>query len=366
MTTPLAGFTIGVTAARRSEELTHLLMRRGADVVAAPALRIVPLEDDADLLAATQACLDDPPDFTVATTGIGFRGWIEAADGWGLGDALRDHLGRGRLVARGPKARGAIRAAGLRDEWSPASEAMTEVVDFVLDQGVAGKRIALQLHGEPLAEAIEAFETAGATVVAVPVYRWLPPEDERPLHRLIDLVATRRLDAVVFTSAPAVTSLLRTAGDIGCEPEVLAALRTDVLAACVGPVCARPLDQQDVPSVYPERGRLGNLVRTICDELPSRSQVMSVGGRRLELRGQGVVLDGDYVAIPPVPLAVLRALADHPGRVVPRQELRAALPGPGGNHHVVEMAVGRLRRQRGDARLVRTVVQRGYQLVADG
>jgi uroporphyrinogen-III synthase len=361
----LNGFTIGVTAARRSEELTNLLTRRGAEVVAAPAIRIVPLENDAELLAGTHACLDQPPDITVVTTGIGFRGWMEAADGWGLGDALRERLSRGRLVARGPKARGAIRAAALREEWSPESEEMTAVVDYLLEQGVAGKRIAVQLHGEPLVETVDALEKAGAAVVSVPVYRWVPPEDPRPLHRLVDLVATRRLDAVVFTSAPAVSNLLRTAADLGREEDVTIAMRTDVLAACVGPVCAAPLEQRDVPSVHPARGRLGNLVRTICDELPTRSHVLSVGGRRLELRGQGVVLDGGYIAIPPVPLAVLRTLADRPGRVVPRQELRAALPGPGGSDHVVEMAVGRLRRQLGDPRLVRTVVQRGYQLAAD-
>ncbi|MYS16232.1 uroporphyrinogen-III synthase, partial [Streptomyces sp. SID4982] len=43
----LTGFTVGVTAARRREELTALLRRRGARVVEAPALRIVPLQDDA-------------------------------------------------------------------------------------------------------------------------------------------------------------------------------------------------------------------------------------------------------------------------------------------------------------------------------
>jgi succinate dehydrogenase / fumarate reductase flavoprotein subunit len=44
---PLAGFTVGVTAARRAEELGVLLERRGAAVLHAPALRIVPLPDDA-------------------------------------------------------------------------------------------------------------------------------------------------------------------------------------------------------------------------------------------------------------------------------------------------------------------------------
>jgi len=43
LSTPLDGYTLGVTAARRSAELTHLLERRGATVINAPAIRIVPL-----------------------------------------------------------------------------------------------------------------------------------------------------------------------------------------------------------------------------------------------------------------------------------------------------------------------------------
>lgn len=80
---PLAGFTVGVTAARRAEELATLLKRRGAAVLHAPALRIVQLADDSELLTATEELIGHAPDVAVATTAIGFRGWIEAADGWG-------------------------------------------------------------------------------------------------------------------------------------------------------------------------------------------------------------------------------------------------------------------------------------------
>ena len=83
---PLAGFTVGVTAARRADELGTLLQRRGATVVHAPALRIVALADDSELLAAAAELIDQVPDVVVATTAIGFRGWIEAADGWGIGE----------------------------------------------------------------------------------------------------------------------------------------------------------------------------------------------------------------------------------------------------------------------------------------
>src|SRR5690606_10592948 len=118
----LAGFTIGVTATRRREEFAALLERRGARVVRAPAIRLVPLSEDADLLAATRACLAAPVDDVVVTTGVGFRGWMAAAEGWGLGAELAEHLGKARVLTRGPKARGAVRAAGLNDHWTPESE----------------------------------------------------------------------------------------------------------------------------------------------------------------------------------------------------------------------------------------------------
>nr|BFE76600.1 hypothetical protein GCM10020092_099010 [Actinoplanes digitatis] len=110
-TASLSGYTIGVTSDRRRDELAALLESRGARVVIAPALRIVPIADDAVLRAATRACLETPPDIVLVNTGIGMRGWLEAAEGWGLAEPLRAVLSRAYLVARGPKARAATRSA---------------------------------------------------------------------------------------------------------------------------------------------------------------------------------------------------------------------------------------------------------------
>ncbi|MEV6107490.1 uroporphyrinogen-III synthase [Streptomyces sp. NPDC051940] len=362
---PLAGFTVGVTAARRAEELGTLLQRRGAVVQHAPAIRIVPLPDDTELLAMTKQLIDQPPQIVVATTAIGFRGWVEAADGWGLGDALLRRLSGVRLLARGPKVRGAIRAAGLTEEWSPASESMAEVLDRLLEEGVDGCRLALQLHGEPLPGFTEALRAAGAQVVGVPVYRWMPPEDIAPVDRLLDAVVARSLDAVTFTSAPAAASLLTRASDRGLTGEVLDALRTDVLAACVGPVTALPLERHEVPTVQPERFRLGPLVQLLAVELPGRVRPLHVAGHRLEVRGHAAVVDGELRPVPPAGMALLRSLSRRPGWVVSRADLLRALPGAGRDEHAVETAMTRLRTALGRPRLIQTVVKRGYRLAHD-
>ncbi len=362
---PLAGFTVGVTAARRAEELGALLERRGASVLHAPALRIVPLPDDAELEAATRSLVEAPPDLAVATTGIGFRGWVEAADGWGLGEALLDSLRKSTVLCRGPKARGAVRAAGLVDAWSPASESSAEVLEHLLEMGVEGKRIAVQLHGEPLPDVVEALEVAGAEVVQVPVYRWVPPADIAPLDRLTDVLLAGGVDAITFTSAPAAASLLARARSRGLEEDVVSALRGPVLSVCVGPVTAAPLEAREIPTVQPQRSRLGAMVRSLEAAAPRLARQLPVAGHWLELRGHAVVVDGELRPVPPTGMALLRALARRPGRVVTRAELLGALPGGGDDEHAVEMAVARLRSALGEPRLVQTVVKRGYRLALD-
>lgn len=364
---PLSGFTVAVTAARRREELSALLTRRGARVVEAPAIRIVPTQDDEKLLAATRACVADPPDVVVATTGIGFRGWMEAADGWGLGEALRARIADSELLTRGPKAKGAVRAAGLAEAWSPDSEASDEVLARLLEQGVEGRRVAIQLHGEPLTELTGALRAAGAEVVEIPVYRWVPAEDIRPLRRLVEQIGAGQVDCVTFTSAPAVASMLTVARGEGRCQALLAALARDVLVACVGPVTAAPLERLGVRTVQPARARLGSLVRTVVEELPPRrTKRVDAAGHRLELRGHNVLVDGRTVELTVRQTGVLTALVDCGGRVLSRPELlKAAWRDEPADEHAVEMTVARLRTALGPASaVVQTVVKRGYRLAA--
>ena len=358
---PLAGYTVAVTAARRREELGALLARRGARVVYAPAIRIVPLADDTELVAATREVLARPVDLVVATTGVGFRGWLEAADAWDL--PLVEHLRGARVLARGPKARGAIRGGGLVDAWSPASESSAEVLEHLLSGAegpLQGRRVAVQLHGDPLPDFVEALRATGAEVVTVPVYRWVLPEDVAPVRRLVRSVVTGAVDAVTFTSAPAAASLLTVADELGQLSELVAALSDGVLPVAVGPVTAGPLTAAGIDAVQPERARLGALAREVVARLPERDPVLRVGRQELQVRGHAALLDGRLVELAPGPMAVLRALVASPGAVVAKTDLVAALPG-GGDGHAVEMAVTRLRAALGPG-VVETVVKRGYRL----
>ncbi|WP_329235636.1 uroporphyrinogen-III synthase [Actinoallomurus sp. NBC_01490] len=376
---PLAGFTVGVTASRRREELSALLERKGARVVYAPAIHLVPLADDTELLDATRALLAGPVDDIVVTTGVGFRAWLEAAEGWGLRDDLVKLLSDARVFARGTRARSAVRAAGVTETWSPEHgepEHWDEVLRHLLEEDLTGRRIAVQLYGDPTPQLTGTLRRAGARVVEIPVYRWARSDDPTPLRRLVGQAVAGTVDAITFTSAPAVAATLAVAADDNLEGLFLGALRTHVLAACVGPVTAAPLEERGVVPISPERARLSALVQVLSAELPARrASRLAVHGHALELRGHAVVLDGQLRPIAPAPMAILRALARRPGHVVSRAELCGVLPSravPGGaygrpqaDEHAVEMAVARLRRGLGGGGLVETVVKRGYRLACD-
>lgn len=367
----LAGYRVAVTSARRADELCALLRRHGATVGSAAAITMVALPDDAELHRNTEALIAHPPDILIATTGIGFRGWIAAADGWGLANRLTTVLASARIVSRGPKATGALRAAGLREEWSPKSESSREVLHYLQESGIAGRRIAVQLHGatedwDPFPEFVDELRRAGAEVVPIRVYRWQPAPAGGEFDQLITQIAQQQYDAVSFTSAPAVAATLMRAGDLGISDRLLNALRSHVRAMCVGPVTAQPLKRLGVPTSSPERMRLGALARHIAETLPAlRSLMVHAAGHRIEIRGSCVLVDDAVKSLSPATMATLRALAQHPGAVVARRELLRALPGNGSDPHAVDTAVLRLRNALGDKNIIATSVKRGYRLAID-
>ena len=296
---------------------------------------------------------------------------MAAADGWGLTHELLVALGKARVFSRGPKATGALRAAGLPEEWSPESESSRELLHYLVEGGISGQRIAVQLHGatddwDPFPEFLDQLRAAGAEVVPIRVYRWHSAPHGGDFDQLVAGIADEKFDAVSFTSAPAVASVLLRAKEMGIEDKVLSAFRTGVHAMCVGPVTARPLVRLGVPTSAPERMRLGALARHITDELPLlQSRTLRVAGHLLEIRGTCVMVDGVVKALSPAGMATVRALAQRPGAVVSRTDLLGALPGSGTDTHAVETAVLRLRTALGDKNIVSTVVKRGYRLAVD-
>lgn len=357
----LRGFRVGVTSDRRSGDLIAALERRGAQVLHAPALRIETNDQDLGLVAQTRVVIAAQPEVVLVTTGYGVRRWFEVADAAGLGAELTAVLKSALILARGPKAVGAVRAAGLDDVQTAELESTSALVDAVLEGGLTGRRVAIQLHGFTDEVQLARLAQVSAQVLTLTPYRWVQPSGDDRLSRLIEATVTRRLDALIFTSAPAAVATLRAADALGLGPAFRDKLTTDVLVAAVGPVTAAPLREAGAEVHTPDRYRLGALIRLVCEQLSSHHvERYRCGEVLVELRGRSVIVDGRCVALGPNARTILGILADSPS-VVSRQQLISALPEPL-DPHALEVAMSRLRRSLDVSGLISTVVRRGYKL----
>ncbi|MHB8669724.1 MAG: winged helix-turn-helix domain-containing protein [Acidimicrobiales bacterium] len=191
------------------------------------------------------------------------------------------------------------------------------------------------------------------------------PADEIPALRLLDAACNGDLDAVTFTSAPAVRNLFAIARRHGREDELRAACNDGTVAACVGPACAQVTRQLGVATpLTPPVARLGALVRAVAEVLSSRRRTVGCGGTTIVIQGSAVEVGGRVVNLSPRERAVLDLLSRRPGAVVSRTALlRHGWGSTPVGPHALEVAVARLRRRLGPAGLgIAAVHGRGYRL----
>ncbi len=166
---------------------------------------------------------------------------------------------------------------------------------YLIDKGVEGQRIAVQLHGatERLRtrspKFLDELRAGGAEVVPIPgPLPWHPRHRDGDFDQMVNRYRRTAFDASQF--------LLGNGCGLGADarhrdgyrrPGCWQRWRTDVHAMCVGPVTARPsASRLGVPTSAPERMRLGALARHITDELPLLGRGPSGSpGARLEIQG---------------------------------------------------------------------------------
>ncbi len=363
----LDGFTVGVTADRRADEEIELLIRAGADVLHGPSIRTLPLSHDDDLRQVTQTIVEDPPDLVVATSGLAVRAWCSAADVWGVGDALLLALGASRLVGNNDAAETAMREAGLRPLIRPPGFGPRVVAELLATNTLDGRRVAVVLGDGRVDPAIAALADHGVSILTVPVGSWTLPLDIRPAVRLIEAAIGGSIQAVTFTSAPAIRNLFLIAEEHGRASALRQALDGPVVSVCVGPVCLSAAQRRGLRHVrMPAKFRLRPMVEELASALDQRVRRFRVAGHSIVIRGTVVELDAQRIELAEREAGLLRALCANPGVALSKRELLHEVWGDRlKDDHVVEVTVARLRRRLGDcAEAIVAVPRRGYRFDA--
>ena len=255
---------VAILETRTGAHLAELIARRGAIPLLAPALEEVP---DVEPQALGRLLLEwrtKPFKMAIFQTGVGTRALFRATDSLGATPKLLQLLAAATVVVRGPKPVGELNARGVRIDIRAASPFTTEkVLEAVSGIAFEGARVLVQRYGEANRVLCEGLAARGATVQELATYRWALPADIRPLVKLLDALASSRVDAVVFTSAVQVHNLEVVAAKSG-RADQLADLLNGLVVASIGPVCSRALMQHGIkPSFEANPPKLGPLVAAL-------------------------------------------------------------------------------------------------------
>jgi len=274
----LHGVRVAVLESRMAGELAELVRRYGGNVRSAPAVRETAI-DCTDIVADFLKQLTEPARRVfVFLTGAGATTLLEEVGRQGRLPSLLASLKRSTIVCRGPKPTAALKRYGINPTVSAASPyTSNELLDALAGIDLTAAEITVVHYGERSALLADALRRRGARLNELCVYEWHLPEDVVPLEDLVQSIFQREVDAIIFTSQVQWKHLLEVASALGLADSIVAALKSAIVVAAVGPVCAAALAESGVhPQVVPGNPKMGPLVaelaRYFAETLNRRSE----------------------------------------------------------------------------------------------
>ena len=255
----LEGKVIAITGPRKAEEMSRMIGKFGGSAVVRPAQGTVFL-DDSRIREQLTALIEQPAEWLILTTGVGTEALLQTAEELGLSESFKRALSRMKLAARGYKTVNVLKKLGLTPSARDLDGTTAGLLREMKDVDLSGRRVALQLYGDPAPRITAMLAERGAICEELLPYRHIPPESD-VTEQLIEEICSGAIDAVALTSTVQVRYVMGSAARLGRLEEVLRSLEEQVLAVAVGKVTAESLREEGVTRVlYPEEERMGSMV----------------------------------------------------------------------------------------------------------
>jgi uroporphyrinogen-III synthase len=252
---PLAGRRILITRARhQAQSLASALEEKGANVVAIPAIEIIPPDSydalDAALWSAKKY------QWLVVTSANGAEVLAERLAALNLPIAALDVL---KIAAIGPATARALGEMGLHVDEVPRQAIAESLVESLRDQ-VSGKNVLLVRAKVARDVLPEELRNAGATVDVVDAYQTIVPATSADDVRLLFAAPSRIPDVVTFTSSSTVTNFFRLLREANTP-----AWPTGMAAASIGPITSQTLRHHGIePAVEATEYTIPGVVEALC------------------------------------------------------------------------------------------------------
>ncbi|HBK78435.1 MAG TPA: hypothetical protein DDZ83_01915 [Nitrospinae bacterium] len=272
--------------------MAEMVRRLGGEPYIAPtvSLKLEKSTAEADRLAAA---ILDGVDWAVFYTGVGVWAIFEAAERLGKKPAFLESLEAAKVLSRGRKSLRALRE-NRRPPDMEADPGTTEgIIDALTGAGVKDLTVFVQTPGGMPGALPAALAPLGVNLIHGSPYKILPPEDPEAVTRLIGDLLQGKIDAITFTSPPAVNNLFMAADEAGQAEDLALALSERLLTASVGPVTSRAIRENGVePALETASQRMGGLLQELAEALPGGND-RAQGAASLQKTGPQGLRPGD-------------------------------------------------------------------------
>jgi uroporphyrinogen-III synthase len=272
LTQTLTGLQVVSFESRLQSETAGLIEKHGGRVIAAPALKEVPLGELPEVKAFLDALFADAIDALILLTGVGTTLLIRAALKLRSRAEVLTRLGKITLVCRGPKPSAALKPFGLRPTVTvPEPNTWRDLIASLDSEfPVREKRVYVQEYGTRNLELLHALAERGARVSCLKLYNWALPDDTGPLKAAILKIVRAQAHVALFTTGSQIDHLLLVAQEIGLAPAVRRALNSELVVASVGPMTSEALSRHGITAdIVPGHPKLGHLVLAVARRAPA-------------------------------------------------------------------------------------------------
>jgi len=275
-----SGLSVAAFESRMAKEMARLIERYGGRPFVTPALREIPLQDNAAVLRLGTRLIDGQVDILILMTGIGTTILFETLRSRHPLPSIMAGIKQTAVVARGPKPIAALKTLGITPTLTvPEPNTWIEILSE-LDgyRPIKGLRIAVQEYGASNPELLEALSQRGADVFTVPIYRWALPEDTSPLKQVLGQIIAGNIDVMLVTNAAQIDHVIQLLKQEGTTAQFKEACRKMVVAS-IGPTASERLRYYDLSiDVEPSHSKMGVLVKETSEQAHSvrKAKVMKL------------------------------------------------------------------------------------------
>jgi uroporphyrinogen-III synthase len=281
----LTGLRIAITGSRRAPELAHLVKNFGgiphfAPTIAIEAKQGIPNEIENFITRIIEGSID----YVIFMTGPGVYLFMLAARNLGLENKLVEALNQIIIISRSFKPKYALAKHGVQTDIVPEENTSEGIARVLSNYDLQNKKIAILCHGSYPVGLKEQLKTAGAQVIEYSIYKYSlelnengakilksmgfeykTPEEQKVIE-LIEEINNGLIDAITFTSPPAVHGLFNIAEVHHMKESLQSSLNNYMIIVAVGPSTKKALEQYSVKvDVIPKVYKIGPMIKALSD-----------------------------------------------------------------------------------------------------